>query len=65
MSVGSISSNPLAASLYSSVPSSEDRKAEEAPAKGPSIADHVAAADDHAPVRSFNATVGTLVDTYL
>jgi hypothetical protein len=29
------------------------------------IADHVAAVDDHEPIRSASTTRGTLVDTYL
>jgi hypothetical protein len=64
MSVGSISSSPLAAAAYDAAKLPGDRKAEES-AGAPTIADHVATADDSQPIRSLSTTVGTLVDTYL
>jgi hypothetical protein len=64
MPVGSISSNPLAAAAYGAATLPGERPA--APAGGsPSIADHVAAADDSEPIRSLSSTLGTMVDTYL
>jgi hypothetical protein len=64
MSVGSISSSPLAAAAYEAALAPGERRTEHADG-GRTIADHVAAADDHEPIRSQSATLGTLVDTYL
>jgi hypothetical protein len=61
MSIGSISASTVA-SAYDAM-----RPAEQAAprAEAPSIADHVAAADEETPIRSLSTTLGTLVDTYL
>ena len=64
MSVGSIGTSSLATAAYDAARLAGDQKADEA-AGTPSIADHVAAADDAEPIRSVSATLGTLVDTYL
>jgi len=64
MSIGSLSSGTIStASLAQADGSSQAGKAREAEAS--TIADHVAAADEHEPIRSASTTLGTLVDTYL
>ena len=63
MSIGSISSSSVAARY--GAPQATADQATEAAAEAPTVADHVAAADDSAPIRSVSATLGTLVDTYL
>ena len=62
MSIGSISSAAVA-SAYDAVRPAGEQAAPKSEARG--IADHVAAADEDAPIRSLSATQGTLVDTYL
>ena len=64
MSVGSISSSSVAAYYGAPQPAAE-QATEAAAGSGPTVADHVAAADDADPIRSVFATQGTLVDTYL
>ena len=63
MSVGSLSSSSVAARY--GAPQATTEQAGEAVAGTPTVADHVAAADDAEPIRSVSATQGTLVDTYL
>jgi hypothetical protein len=63
MSVGSISSSSVAAAYGSPAQAAAERPTEAA--DRPSVADHVAAADDGEPIRSVSATLGTLVDTSL
>jgi hypothetical protein len=66
MSVGSISSSAVATAAYDAARVTGDAKAAAGTPTGvPTIADHVAADDDGAPVRSYSTTQGTLVDTYL
>ena len=67
MSVSSINSSSVAAANYgaSRPAAGEGSKTSAAPEISRTIADHVAAADEHEPVRSFNSKVGTLLDTYL
>jgi hypothetical protein len=63
MSVGSVSSGSVATAYAAAQP-----PAEQPAGAGPqarTVADHVAAADDGAPIRSLSTTRGTLVDTYL
>ena len=60
---GSISSGAVAGAFETAKPAGESRGA--AVADPATIADHVAAADEHEPVRSFSSNLGTLVDTYL
>ena len=62
MSIGSISPSTVSAATQDRV-AAEHTKAGKADA--PSIADHVAAQDNHEPIRSVSTTLGTLVDTYL
>jgi hypothetical protein len=62
MSLGSINSSTVSTATYDS--KLAEQRAEQAAEKR-SIADHVAAADDHEPIRSASTTQGTLVDTYL
>ena len=64
MSVGSIGTSSVATVAYDAARLPGDQKADEA-AGGPTIADHVAAADEQEPIRSQSSTLGTLVDTYL
>jgi hypothetical protein len=65
MSIGSISAAPVTpdTARLAGEPNARAGKAE--PAATRSIADHVAAADEHEPIRSGSTTQGTLVDTYL
>lgn len=63
MSLGSINSSTVSAAAYDTTKLAGER-AEQA-AERRSIADHVAAADDHEPIRSVSTTQGTQVDTYL
>jgi hypothetical protein len=66
MSLGSISSSPSTVSAALETARQDaarllgGKKAEAA-----TIADHVAAADHHEPIRSLSTTQGTLLDTYL
>jgi hypothetical protein len=62
MSIGSLSSTTVPTSAFPSA----DASAQAVRPQGTStIADHVAAADEHEPIRSVSTTQGTLVDTYL
>jgi hypothetical protein len=62
MSIGSLSSTTVSTGTLASA----DASAQAAKARETStIADHVAAADEHEPIRSVSTTQGTLVDTYL
>ncbi|MEV4642632.1 hypothetical protein AB0J80_35340 [Actinoplanes sp. NPDC049548] len=63
MSVGSVSASTVSSAYLGSADAAA-RKAPET-AGEPTIADHVAAADEPQPIRSAAATQGTLVDTYL
>jgi hypothetical protein len=70
MSLGSISSSTVSAAIDAARlmagKNAEGAKTEGAKsADGATIADHVAAADEHAPIRSLSTTQGTLLDTYL
>jgi len=65
MSIGSISSSTVAAASDGVRTAAETRADGAAAADRPTIADHVASADEHEPVRSFSSSLGTLVDTYL
>jgi hypothetical protein len=62
MAIGSVSANTV--STVAGARLAGDAKAK-APGEQPTIADHVAAADEHEPIRSASTTLGTLVDTYL
>ncbi|AGZ43528.1 hypothetical protein [Actinoplanes friuliensis] len=65
MSIGSLSSGTVStATLASADASANAAKARETEA-APTIADHVALADEQEPIRSVSSTLGTLVDTYL
>jgi len=69
MAIGSISTNPMSTGaagtrLAGSTAGSTAPGAQVAEEK-PTIADHVAAADEQEPIRSASSTQGTLVDTYL
>ena len=61
MSVGSISTRTVAGAYDAMRPAEQAAPRTEVP----SIADHVAAADEDTPIRSLPTTLGTLVDTYL
>ena len=68
MSIGSLSSTTVPTPAFAPA----DASAQSAKSSGTSgtsgtstIADHVAAADEHEPIRSGSTTQGTLVDTYL
>jgi len=62
MSIGSLSSGTISTAMLAQADgSSQAEKAREES----TIADHVAAADEHEPIRSASTTLGTLVDTYL
>jgi hypothetical protein len=64
MAIGSISSNAVSTGTADTrFAGPKAREAAERPE--PTIADHVAAVDDQAPIRSGSTTQGTLVDTYL
>jgi hypothetical protein len=66
MSIGSISSASVAAAAYDAVkPAGEPAHRAAPAAAAPSVADHVAAADDSEPIRSALTTQGTMVDVYL
>jgi hypothetical protein len=68
MSLGSISSSTVSAAVDAArlIGGKYAEGAKNADgAKDATIADHVAAADDHEPIRSLSATQGTLIDTYL
>jgi hypothetical protein len=72
MSIGSLSSSTVSTATLASNPASTSASADAAAqsaktreAAGPTIADHVAAADGQEPIRSVSTTLGTLVDTYL
>lgn len=68
MPVSSLSSSSLASAYLGStdtLAAATAKKAEKADKPQSTIADHVAEADEQAPIRSANATQGTLVDTYL
>jgi hypothetical protein len=68
MSIGSLSSSTVSTATLASASASADTAAQSAKtreAAGPTIADHVAAADGQEPIRSVSTTLGTLVDTYL
>ena len=64
MSIGSIISSTVA-SAFNSTSTPGESRTDNAPADSPTIADHVAAADEQESVRSASTTLGTLVDTYL
>jgi hypothetical protein len=64
MAIGPISASTVPGA-YDGARAAGESKTEGAAAEQPTIADHVAAADEHEPVRSFSSTRGTLVDTYL
>jgi len=64
MQVGSLSSQTIANTYLSSVDASVPKQAPPVE-ETTTVADHVAAADEQEPIRSVNATQGTLVDTYL
>jgi len=66
MSIGSISSASMAAAAYDvAKPAGEPAHRSAPAAAAPSVADHVAAADDSEPIRSAVTTQGTMVDVYL
>ena len=66
MSIGSISSASMAAAAYDVAKPAGEPAHRAAPATAaPSVADHVAAADDSEPIRSAVTTQGTMVDVYL
>jgi hypothetical protein len=70
MPVGSLSStmisNAYLGSTDTTTTGAAAAKAQTAAAKPDvTVADHVAAADEQAPIRSAGTTQGTLVDTYL
>ena len=66
MSLGSISSSTVSAAALDTARLAGGKNAEGAKkAEDATIADHVAAADEHEPIRSLSTTLGTLVDTYL
>ena len=60
MSIGSISTSTVSSDAAKLAADARTKAAERA-----TIADHVAAADEHEPIRSASETRGTLVDTYL
>ena len=64
MSIGSISSSTVAAAFDGARTAAETADGAAA-ADRRTIADHVASADEHEPVRSFSSSLGTLVDRYL
>ena len=64
MSVGSVSASTISTAYLGSADAAGAQKAPETAAE-PTVADHVAAADEQQPIRSASATLGTLVDTYL
>jgi hypothetical protein len=61
MSIGSLSSS----TVPTATPASADTAAKAREPQSPTVADHVAAADEQEPIRSVSTTQGTLVDTYL
>ena len=61
MSIGSLSSGTVSTATLAAA----DSSARAREAASPTIADHVASADEHEPVRSFSSSLGTLIDTYL
>jgi hypothetical protein len=63
MSIGSINAGKVSADAAKLATEAKTRPA--APAERASIADHVASADEHEPIRSASTTQGTLIDTYL
>jgi hypothetical protein len=65
MSLGSINSSTVPAAAYDTTKLAGDRAARAQSTAERSIADHVAAADEHEPIRHVSTTQGTLVDTYL
>ena len=65
MSIGSISSSTVAAAFDGARTAGETKADASAAADPATIADHVASADEHEPVRSFSSSLGTLIDTYL
>jgi hypothetical protein len=65
MSIGSLNSGTVSTATLASADGSAQAAKSRAAAETPTIADHVAAADEHEPIRSASTTLGTLVDTYL
>lgn len=67
MSIGSLSSSTMSAASLGSADGSghAGRSRETAGGTATTIAEHVASADEHEPIRSVSLTQGTLVDTYL
>ena len=65
MAIGSISSSTVAAAFDGARTAGESKAGGSAAADRRTIADPVASADEHEPVRSFSPSPGTLVDTYL
>lgn len=66
MSFGSISSSTVSAAFDAARQLGGGKNTEGAKSAGSTtIADHVAAADEHEPIRSLSATQGRLLDTYL
>jgi len=77
MAIGSISTNPMSTGAAGTRLAGSTAGPAAGPAAGsaapgtqvaeekPTIADHVAAADEQEPIRSASSTQGTLVDTYL
>ncbi len=70
MSIGSLSPSTVSTATLGSADSSARARetanpAAAGPTANPTIADHVAAADEQEPIRSVSTTLGTLVDTYL
>ena len=66
MSLGSIGSSTVSTAALDAARTGAGTKADGAKNTGSaSIADHVAAANEHEPIRSLSATQGTLLDTYL
>jgi hypothetical protein len=64
MSIGSLSSSTVSTTTLASADASS-QAARSRETETPTIADHVAAADEQEPIRSVSTTQGTLVDTYL
>ena len=65
MSLGSISSSTVSTAALDTARLGGQKAEAGKNADGATIADHVAAADEHAPIRSLSTTQGTLLDTYL
>jgi len=65
MSIGSLSSTTVPASAFASADASAQAAKAVQARETSTIADHVAAADEHEPIRSVSTNQGTLVDTYL